>query len=231
MLHKNNQVKQNNSNDNHVTFEEAFASLAEVIDLEPKKNEIPLTPIDEIKRQLFPNSYKSVEKNKTEIVDKNKVEFNENNIEEKGYANISPDENFDENLLTIQKKAQQAATIPTVSPAPIDSNAIIYPNIETTKKIAETVEMIDKEFDYSPSGFSIGSLHYPSNKEQTIAKILAYAIFNKMSFEETLALFGEKYLYVKENQNEHDFSSLREFVRLGFEKVAFDNKNGVLIKK
>ncbi|MDP5092246.1 MAG: HopJ type III effector protein [Polaribacter sp.] len=89
---------------------------------------------------------------------------------------------------------------------------------------AETMQVIDTHFTFSPTAFSNGKIHNKAGENSGSCKLFAFAIHQKLTKEETLFCFGEHYKNVLEDATETSHQNIRNFINTGFDGLAFDNE-------
>ncbi len=91
---------------------------------------------------------------------------------------------------------------------------------------AEVVAMIDRCFDYTPTGFSNGlgnrvQLNEPGQNVGS-CKLLAFALIYQLDQQQTLNLFGEHYQDVLDDPDGDSHLNIRAFMADGWAGVRFD---------
>jgi hypothetical protein len=90
----------------------------------------------------------------------------------------------------------------------------------------ETIAVIDAHYDYQPSEFSNGlgadQLISPAGVNQGSCKIFAFGLLHDLTQQQTLNLFGDFYhLDVLQNPTGTDHQNIRNFIKYGWEGIAF----------
>ena len=95
-------------------------------------------------------------------------------------------------------------------------------NDPTKVTFQQTLQVIDKEFDFQPTRFCNGAQLNEADQNNGSCKILAFAMLHELSFQETLYLFGEYYrIDVLENPLGNDHQNIRQFIDQGWNGVQF----------
>jgi len=94
--------------------------------------------------------------------------------------------------------------------------------------LKETIDMIDKHFNYFEVPFTCGDQTNLPNENTGSAKIFSFALLTKMTKEETLQLFGEVYRNLSPAGNDH--KNLRNFLKLGFAGITFSTGLAIVSK-
>jgi hypothetical protein len=90
---------------------------------------------------------------------------------------------------------------------------------------AETMAVIDANFDFTPTAFINGTgqdavINSP-DQNQGSCKLFAFAKMNQLNETETLAAFGEYYRHVLANPAGNDHLNIRHFIRDGWRGIKF----------
>ena len=89
----------------------------------------------------------------------------------------------------------------------------------------EVIAYIDSNFDFVPTQFKNGEVTNEANQNNGSCKVFSFAKINDLSKEETLALFGDFYRKdVLENPEGEDHQNIRNFIKYGWEGIAFDGE-------
>ena len=87
---------------------------------------------------------------------------------------------------------------------------------------AETIAVIEDNYDFSPTAFENGLLHNAAGENSGSCKIFAFAELQKLSEESTLSCFGayyhEEVLGDPEGTNHQN---IRNFMKSGWDGIAF----------
>lgn len=88
----------------------------------------------------------------------------------------------------------------------------------------ETVSLIDREFEFTPVAFSVGSQHNKEGTNLGSCRLLTFAHAMNLSQKATLALFGDYYRKdVLGNPEGQDHANIRQFMRHGWKGVHFSD--------
>lgn len=99
-----------------------------------------------------------------------------------------------------------------------------------TITFAETIEVIEENYDFTPTRFTNGETVNETNQNNGSCKIFSFAKLHDLSKEETLQLFGDYYRKeVLENPTGTDHANIRNFMQQGWDGVQFEGN--ALIKK
>jgi hypothetical protein len=97
-------------------------------------------------------------------------------------------------------------------------------NEATTIDFKETIELIESNYNFTPSAFKNGELENQSTENQGSCKVFSFAIQEGLSKEETLACFGQYYAEVVNDPNGTGHQNIRNFIRTGFEGLSFEKE-------
>ena len=87
----------------------------------------------------------------------------------------------------------------------------------------DVITVIEKNYDYTPSSFTNGSVSNEAGQNEGSCKILAFAYINNLTITETLNCFGKYYRDdVLGNPAGDDHQNIRQFILDGFEGIKFD---------
>jgi type III HopJ-like effector protein len=89
----------------------------------------------------------------------------------------------------------------------------------------DTIAVIDSNYDYTPNAFTNGEVNNEAGQNEGSCKIMAFALLNKLSVEQTLHCFG-KY-YREEVLNDPDgegHQNIRQFIKKGFSGIKFEHE-------
>lgn len=108
----------------------------------------------------------------------------------------------------------------------ISSKMTLFDKIEykpTSINFPEVIAHIDANFDFTPTRFTNGSAINEAGQNNGSCKIFAFAKLNKLTVDQTLALFGDYYrIDVLENPEGTDHQNIRNFMRSGWEGIQFE---------
>lgn len=88
---------------------------------------------------------------------------------------------------------------------------------------AETMAVIDASYEFAPAAFTNGEARNEAGQNSGSCKLLAFALLNKLTKEQTLACFGAYYRDdVLKNPDGSGHQNIRNFMKTGWAGVAFD---------
>ncbi|WP_370424527.1 HopJ type III effector protein [Tenacibaculum dicentrarchi] len=91
---------------------------------------------------------------------------------------------------------------------------------------SETINIIEDNYNFTPSAFKNGDLQNSSTQNLGSCKVFSFAIKQQLTKEETLACFAQYYFIdVLENPTATDHQNIRNFMNTGFEGLSFENEN------
>ena len=86
----------------------------------------------------------------------------------------------------------------------------------------ETIAVIEENYDFSPTAFENGLQHNTAGENSGSCKIFAFAEIQNLSETATLSCFGAYYYDdVLKNPNGTDHQNIRNFMKTGWEGIAF----------
>ena len=89
----------------------------------------------------------------------------------------------------------------------------------------ETIEIIDSNYNFTPTAFKNGNQHNNANENNGSCKIFAFAKIHHLEKEETLSLFGSYYFDdVLKNPDVNDHQNIRNFMTFGWDGILFEGK-------
>ncbi|WP_298766953.1 HopJ type III effector protein [uncultured Polaribacter sp.] len=94
----------------------------------------------------------------------------------------------------------------------------------TTIAFAETMQIIEDNYNFTPTTFTNGEIRNNSGENSGSCKVFAFAKLEQLSKEETLFCFGEHYQNVLEDKNGTSHQNIRNFMQFGFEGLSFEGK-------
>ncbi|AUC16766.1 type III effector [Tenacibaculum sp. SZ-18] len=97
-------------------------------------------------------------------------------------------------------------------------------NEVATIDFKETIELIEGNYNFTPSAFKNGELENQSTENQGSCKVFSFAIQEGLSKEETLACFGQYYIEVVNDPKGIGHQNIRNFMKTGFEGLSFENE-------
>lgn len=90
-------------------------------------------------------------------------------------------------------------------------------------QFTDTMQVIDANYDFSPSEFKNGQLTNEANQNNGSCKLLAFAKLNKLNPELTLQCFGDYYrVDVLQHPQNEDHQNIRNFMIYGWEGIEFE---------
>lgn len=101
-------------------------------------------------------------------------------------------------------------------------NFFIQLSIEPdTISFAQTIEVIEQHYIFTPVAFSNGTQQNAAGENSGSCKILAFGLLHQLSEAQTLQLFGEYYRKVMATPAATDHQNIRNFIRTGWAGVVF----------
>jgi hypothetical protein len=92
-----------------------------------------------------------------------------------------------------------------------------------TIQFTQTITLIDSSYNFTPTSFRNGELKNDAGQNSGSCKLLAFAKKHQLTTEETLHCFGDYYrIDVLGNPDGTDHQNIRNFIRLGWDEVEFD---------
>ena len=96
---------------------------------------------------------------------------------------------------------------------------------------SETIATIEENYDFTPTAFENGSQHNAAGENSGSCKLFSFAEIQNISEAETLACFGAYYYEdVLQNPNGTDHQNIRNFIKTGWDGIAFYGSALVLKK-
>lgn len=93
-----------------------------------------------------------------------------------------------------------------------------------TTEFADVIATIEANYDYQPAAFKNGETFNAAGENGGSCKIFAFAQLQQLSPSETLHCFGDYYRKdVLENPEGSDHANIRNFIRFGWEGIAFES--------
>lgn len=94
---------------------------------------------------------------------------------------------------------------------------------------AETIAVIEANYDFTPTAFENGLQHNAAGENSGSCKLLAFAEIQNLTQAETLSCFGAYYYEdVLKNPNGTDHQNIRNFIKTGWDGIAFYGSTLVL---
>jgi hypothetical protein len=93
----------------------------------------------------------------------------------------------------------------------------------------ETIAVIEANYDFTPTAFENGLQHNAAGENSGSCKLLAFAEIQNLTQAETLSCFGGYYYEdVLKNPNGTDHQNIRNFIKTGWDGIAFYGSSLVL---
>ncbi len=89
---------------------------------------------------------------------------------------------------------------------------------------AEVIATIDANYSFIPTYFKNGEVINEANINNGSCKVFSFAKKHGLSAQETVFLFGEHYQKVLETPNETDHQNIRNFLKFGWDGIAFEKE-------
>lgn len=87
---------------------------------------------------------------------------------------------------------------------------------------AETIAVIEANYDFTPTAFENGLQHNAAGENSGSCKLFSFAELKNLSEAATLACFGAYYYDdVLKNSNGTDHQNIRNFIKTGWDGIAF----------
>lgn len=94
-----------------------------------------------------------------------------------------------------------------------------------TIEFSETMDVIDGNYDFTPTAFKNGTLENVEGKNSGSCKLFAFAKNQGFTKEETLVCFGKYYFdEVLNDLNGSGHQNIRNFMNTGFDGLVFDGE-------
>jgi hypothetical protein len=87
-----------------------------------------------------------------------------------------------------------------------------------------SIEVIQRHYDYQPTGFDNGSLRNEAGQNEGSCKIFSFARLNDLDQHQTLACFGGFYRDVLKAPQGSDHGNIRAFMASGWDGIRFDGQ-------
>ena len=87
----------------------------------------------------------------------------------------------------------------------------------------DVMSVIEYNYLYELAAFKNGLAYNAVDQNQGSAKLFAFAQLNKLTKEQTLALFGQHYRAVLATPQADDHQNIRQFMANGWEGIEFEN--------
>ena len=98
---------------------------------------------------------------------------------------------------------------------------------QTPEKLAfnELMEVIENEYEFTPTSFKNGDLENNENENLGSCKIFSFAQLHSLTAEQALACFGAYYREdVLQNPEGNDHQNIRNFMSTGWDGIEFKQK-------
>ncbi|WP_114417947.1 HopJ type III effector protein [Marinospirillum perlucidum] len=90
---------------------------------------------------------------------------------------------------------------------------------------SQVMEVIDREYEFTPTRFTNGQQVNPADSNQGSCKILAFGLHHQLSEQATLNAFGDFYTRdVLQNPQGEDHQNISNFMKTGWAGVEFDDQ-------
>ena len=87
----------------------------------------------------------------------------------------------------------------------------------------DVIAFIDEHYDFTLTKFANGDTVNEANQNNGSCKVFSFAKLNKLSKEDTLALFGDFYRKdVLQNPEGDDHQNIRNFIEFGWDGISFE---------
>ena len=94
-----------------------------------------------------------------------------------------------------------------------------------TISFAETIAVIEENYNFTPTAFKNGNAQNASGENSGSCKLFSFAQLQNLSKKETLACFGSYYFEdVLKNSEGDDHQNIRNFMKFGWEGIAFEGQ-------
>jgi hypothetical protein len=94
-----------------------------------------------------------------------------------------------------------------------------------TINFKEVIAYIDEHYAFTPTKFTNGNTVNEAGENNGSCKIFSFAKLNKLSKEETLALFGDFYRTdVLKNPEGNDHQNIRNFQQFGWDGISVEGE-------
>lgn len=87
---------------------------------------------------------------------------------------------------------------------------------------SDTIALIDANYRFTPTAFRNGDFHNDVGQNSGSCKIFSFAQLQSLTPEQTLHCFGDYYrIEVLQHPGEQNHLNIRNFIRYGWEGIAF----------
>ncbi len=91
-------------------------------------------------------------------------------------------------------------------------------------EFTDTISVIEDTYDYTPSAFTNGNVTNEARQNEGSCKIIAFALLNKLTKEQTLHCFGKYYREeVLTDPKGDSHQNIRQFMQHGFDRIQFED--------
>lgn len=88
---------------------------------------------------------------------------------------------------------------------------------------SDTMAVIDAHYSFSETSFKNGDTYNEAGTNSGSCKLFAFAQLSSLSVDDTLACFGDYYRKdVLDNPSGDDHANIRNFMKYGWEGIAFE---------
>lgn len=89
----------------------------------------------------------------------------------------------------------------------------------------DTIALIDAHYDFTPTAFTNGATRNEAGQNNGSCKLFSFARLHGLSPQQTLTCFGDYYRKdVLGNPNGTDHANIRNFMKSGWEGIAFEGE-------
>lgn len=89
---------------------------------------------------------------------------------------------------------------------------------------AETMQVIEEFYNFTPTAFTNGNIKNNAGENSGSCKLLAFAVYQQLTKEETLWCFGEHYATILEDSTGTSHQNIRNFMETGFKGLSFESE-------
>ncbi|MBW7472795.1 HopJ type III effector protein [Marinobacter sp. M216] len=88
----------------------------------------------------------------------------------------------------------------------------------------DTLALIDRHFEYQPTGFHNGPLHNPAGENAGSCRVFALGRYCTLPEAETLQLFAQHYQQVMGDPVGDSHGNIRQFISTGWSGIRFEDE-------
>ncbi|MBW0148836.1 HopJ type III effector protein [Marinobacter arenosus] len=88
----------------------------------------------------------------------------------------------------------------------------------------DTLALIDRHFEYQPTGFHNGPLHNPAGENVGSCRVFALGRYCNLPETETLQLFAQHYQQVMGDPAGDSHGNIRQFISTGWSGIRFEDE-------